>query len=120
MTLLTMVQDAHKRLGLNTPATAFASTDQQVIQFVGLAQQELKELAHRHPWSVLTKEQTFTGSLAAAQSAAVPSDFDRFVDETMFNRTKKRLVNGPISAQDWQFTQAVVATTFVEAFRLRG
>jgi hypothetical protein len=42
------------------------------------------------------------------------------VPESFFNRTKKRPVFGPISPQDWQFTQAVVAATLVESFRIRG
>lgn len=120
MTLLTTVQDATKRLGLTSPASAYTSTDSQIIQLVALAQQEGKELMRRHPWQVLTKEKTFTSTAAAAQTGAIASDFDRFIDESFFNRTKKRPVFGPVSPQDWQFTQAVVATTLVESFRERG
>ena len=61
MSLITIVQDAHKRLGLNAPTTAILATDPQVIEFVALANQEGKELARRHPWAVLTAEKTFTG-----------------------------------------------------------
>lgn len=120
MSFLTLIQNSAKRLGLNNPASAYNSSDNQVVQLVALAQEEGIELMRRHPWQVLTKETTFTGTAAAAQTGAIPSDFDRFVDETFFNRTKKRPVFGPISAQDWQFSQAVVATTLVESFRVRG
>ncbi len=120
MSLLTIIQSAHKRLGLNSPSTATASSDPQVIQFIALAQEEGIELMRRHPWSALITEKTFTGTLGASQTGAIPSDFDRFVDETFYNRTKKRPVDGPISPADWQFTQAVAASTLVEAFRVRG
>jgi hypothetical protein len=120
MSLLTIIQNATRRLGLNSPTTAYASTDEQIIQMVGLAQQEGIELAHRHPWQILTTEKTFTCTAAAAQVGAFPSDFDRFIDESFFNRTQKRPVFGPIAPQDWQFTQAVVAATLVESFRVRG
>ena len=120
MSFLTLIQASAKRLGLSNPASAFNSSDAQIVQLVALAQEEGIELAKRHPWQVLTKEKTFTGTAAAAQSGAIPTDFDRFVDESFFNRTKKRPVFGPISPQDWQFTQAVVATTLVESFRRRG
>jgi hypothetical protein len=120
MSLLTLIQNSAKRLGLSNPASAFNSSDNQIIQLVALAQEEGIELAKRHPWQVLTKEKTFTCTAAAAQTGAIPDDFDRFVDESFFNRTKKRPVFGPISPQDWQYTQAIVATTLVESFRRRG
>lgn len=120
MSLLTIVQAAADRIGVTRPASAYNSTDQQVIQLVALAQQEGKELARRHDWQILTKEKTFTGTAAAAQTGAVASDFDRMVNESFFNRTQKRPVYGPITAAEWQFTQSVLATTLVESFRFRG
>ena len=120
MSFLTLIQASAKRLGLNNPASAYNSSDVQVVHLVALAQEEGIELARRHPWQSLTKEKTFTCTAAAAQTGALASDFDRFVDESFYNRTKKRPVFGPISPQDWQFTQAVVASTLLESFRVRG
>ena len=120
MAFLGMIQDAARRLQITSPSLAYNSTDQNVIALVAMAQEEGKSLARRHPWQVLTAEKTFTGTAAAAQTGAIPADFDRFVDESFFNRTQKRQLQGPISPQDWQFTQAVVATTITEAFRVRG
>jgi hypothetical protein len=122
MSFLTLIQNSAKELGLASPSTAYASTDQQVIQLVALAQREGTELMQDFDWQVLTTEKTFTSVALADQTtaSAVPSDLDRFIPETFFNRSQKRPVFGPISAQDWQFTQAVVATTLVESFRQRG
>jgi hypothetical protein len=122
MSFLTLIQNSAKELGLASPSSAYASTDQQVIQLVALAQREGTELMQDFDWQVLTTEKTFTSVALADQTtaSAVPSDLDRFIPETFFNRTRKRPVFGPISAQDWQFTQAVVATTLVESFRQRG
>ena len=122
MSFLTLIQNSAKELGLASPSSAYASTDQQVIQLVALAQREGTELMQDFDWQVLTTEKTFTSVALADQTTAtaIPTDFDRFVPETFFNRTRKRPVFGPISAQDWQFTQAVVATTLVESFRQRG
>jgi hypothetical protein len=120
MTLLTVVRNSCDRIGIQRPSTAFSSTDQQILQIVGLAQQEGKELAARHNWQVITKEKTFTSVAAETQTSAVPSDFDRFVNDTFFNRTEKRKLEGPLNPQQWQFHKSVVATTLVEAFRQRG
>ena len=45
MSLLTIVTQACDRIGLTRPTSAFLSSDQQVLQLVGLAQQEGKDLA---------------------------------------------------------------------------
>lgn len=120
MTLLTVIKDACDRVGIIRPAAAYASTDQQILQLVGLAQQEGKELAKRHTWQAITKEQTFTSTAAETQTGAIPDDFDRFVDETFYNRTQTRGVQGPLTAVEWQFNKSVVASTIIQAFRQRG
>lgn len=120
MSLLTVVQGACERLGVSRPSIAHSSTDQQIIQIVGLAQQEGKELARRHDWQSIVKEKTFTTVAAETQTGAVPSDFDRIVNDTFYNRTSTRKVDGPLSAQQWQFQKSVVATTLIEVFRFRG
>jgi len=115
-----MIQAASKRLNLNSPTSAISSSDENTIQLVALAQEEGKSLARRHPWQILTTEKTFTSTAAAAQVGAIPTDFDRFVDESFYNRTQKRPVHGPISPQDWQLIQATVSTAAFESFRVRG
>lgn len=120
MTLLTVIKDACDTLGITRPTTAYASTDQQILQLVGLAQREGKELAKRHTWQAITKEKTFTSTAAETQVGAIPDDFDRFIDETFYNRSQTRGVQGPLSAIEWQFNKSVVASTIIQAFRQRG
>jgi hypothetical protein len=120
MSLLTLIQGACNRLGITRPTAAYSSTDQQIIQLVDLAQQEGIELAKRHTWQVLTTEKTFTSIASETQTGAIPSDFDRIIDDTFFNRSQKRRVKGPLTPQEWQFHKGVVATTIIEAFRIRG
>ncbi len=120
MSLLTLIQNSAKRLGLSNPASAYGATDNQIVQLVALAQEEGIELAADFDWKVLTKEKTFTGTAAAAQTGALASDYDRMAPETFFNRTQKKPIFGPLSPQDWQFAQSVVAGTVVESFRIRG
>lgn len=124
MSLLTLLGNAADRIGIARPSSVVSSTDQQVLRLLGYAQEEGKALARTHAWKVLTQEASFAGTATSVQTSAgstvIPADFDRFLDETFYNRTRKRPVYGPISAQDWQFSQGVVSTVLVEAFRLRG
>jgi hypothetical protein len=114
------VQDAADRLGVVRPTSVIGSADQQVRQLLALAQQEGKELAHRYPWQALIKEKTITATASETQSSAIPSDFDRFVPDTFYNRTANRKVEGPLNAQEWADYKASVSTVLFDAFRVRG
>ena len=120
MSLLTIIQAVADRIGIVRPTAAIGSSDSQVRNLLGLIQQEGKDLAVRYNWSALTKEKTFTATATAAQSGALPTDFDRFINGSMWNRTRDNCIEGPLSAQDWQAIQATVAPNVTEAFRVRG
>ena len=120
MSLLTLIQDAADRLGVVRPSSVVGSADQQVRQLLALAQQDGKELARRYPWQVIVKEKTFSATATETQSSVIPSDFDRFVPETFYNRTAKRYVEGPLNAQEWQNYKASTTNIISDAFRVRG
>lgn len=124
MSLLTAIQNAADRIGIVRPSSVVGSTDQQVLRLLGYAQQEVKELGRKYDWQKLIRETTFTSTATAIQtssgSTVVPADFDRIKDGTFFNRTEKREVYGPLSAEEWQYSQSVTTHTFVEAFRFRN
>ena len=120
MSLLTCVQGAADRLGIVRPSSVIGSSDQQVRQLLGLAQQEGKELARRHPWQSITLEKTITATATETQTGAIPADFDRMVNGSFFNRTKNRRVEGPMNVQQWQNYKASVTTVLFDAFRIRG
>lgn len=79
-----------------------------------------RQLSGRHDWQVLRREATFTTSGVAAQTDAIPSDFLRFVPGTMFNRTRRTRVLGPLTPEEWQRIQATVYTSVYDQFVQRG
>lgn len=119
MTLLTIVGDAAERLGLTRPTTVMASLDENAKVLRGLAQEEGKTLARRHSWQALQTEHTFVTADGTA-SYALPSGFDRILTETVFNRTRRRMMVGDLTPQQWQETQASLVTMVNPAFRIRG
>lgn len=121
MTILSMVQNACRIMDLESPSTVIGNTSQShVAVLLGLANQEGKELARRAAWSILTKIQTFTSLASEEQTGMLPSDFDRMIPETFYNRTRKRQVLGPLSAQEWEAQKAITATVLYDSFRIRG
>ncbi|CAB4139725.1 hypothetical protein UFOVP353_4 [uncultured Caudovirales phage] len=121
MTVLTIIQDTCGRLGLQIPAAIFSSTDEQVIQFRSLLNASGKSISRIHDWTFLKKEHTFTTVAADVQTGGVPSDFDRYLNHTMFNRTRSEKIYGPLTNFEWQVDKGGFAGLSIRAaFRFRG
>lgn len=63
-------------------------------------------MAGSYDWQVMREQTEFVTVGAADQPAAVPSDLDRFVSNSFFNRSTQRYVWGPLTPQQWQAIQA--------------
>lgn len=120
MSLLSMIQDATAELGLDRPTAVIADTSAQMRLFVRVANNEGRSLASRHDWQALTTETSFTTVAADSQTSSIPSDFDRILPETMFNRTTNRQVYGPLDVSEWQRIKSSLVTRVNPAFRIRG
>lgn len=120
LTCLQIIQTACKRIGILSPNAAVTATDQQIIQLVALAEEEGQELATRYAWEALQTEATFTTVAAQVQVtlAAITSDFDYIVNDTIWNRTLRRPVYGPKSQQDWQQDKANQINGPFNSFRI--
>lgn len=118
--LLEIVQDVADRIGIARPSAVVGSSDQQVRQLLALAQQEGREQARRHSWQALIKEQTVTTTATEVQASAIPSDFDRLITGTFYNRTKSRLVVGPLTPQEYADYKGRLTSIVYDAFRIRG
>jgi hypothetical protein len=119
MTLLSIVQNAADRLGLQRPTSVMSSSDDNAKVLRGLAQEEGKALYDRHTWQVFQTEYTFP-TVNGTASYALPSGFDQLIKDTVFNRTRRRRMVGDLSPSQWQETQASLVTMVNPAFRIRG
>lgn len=120
MSLLTLVQAACDRLGIQMPGAVMSSNDDTIRVMRALATQEGRELARRTAWVKLTREHSFLTDSAEAQSNAIPADFDRFVNETVWNYTQNRGLIGPVDPQQWQQLKASLVGPPWQHFRQRG
>jgi hypothetical protein len=125
MSLLLIVQDACAELGLVQPASVVGSADLQVQLLLRLAGKEGKELARRFDWQRLKTEFNFTCATDSPTQIAnldnTISDFGRYINHSMFNRTTQCRVVGPLSDVEWQAKQASqLNATINNSFRIRG
>jgi len=123
MTLLQIVQAFCLRTGLPKPLLVATSKDDQVVQYLGLLNEILDDLAERKVWSAMQIEATFV-SLAAedqgALSALAPQGFIRILDDTLYDRTENTTILGPVRASTWQASKAGFQSISDMQYRIKG
>lgn len=122
-TLLQLTQDAAIDLGVNMPATLFAADDNgdtSDVKLLRAATRTLKYLAGTYDWQVLRRECVFQALAQESQIGALPSDFLRFVPETMWDRTSRWRVAGPTSPAEWQEIKTWITAAVTPYFCQRG
>lgn len=120
MTLLTICQGIADEVNALRPDTIIGNTDPDAQKLLRIANKVGTRLMKAFPWQDLRKEQTFTGIAGAEQTGIIPSDFDRFVPETFWNRSSSRLISGPISPVEWQGLKAISYSGYENKFIYRG
>lgn len=121
MTLLTMIGSVSRRIGQPPPTVVIASTEETVLRLLEIAEDEGRELARYGDWKVLRREHTFATTATESQTNThTPADLGAFIDGTIWNRTRKMPVYGPVSAAEWQAWQAQGNFPVTDTFYLRG
>lgn len=124
--VLNIVRNACRRIGLVAPSTATGSTDLQIIQLVALLNEDGKELANRYPWTVLQAEKTFVSVAAVDQGLITPTivaaslGFKYIINESVWNRSRRYPSAGPTQAPRWQAETAFGITGPYSRYRIRG
>ena len=108
MSLLTICQDAANEIGVPSPSTVVGSTDTTNIQLLAAANREGKNLVAGYDWQTLIKEEAHTTLAAESQGdmSTIATDFLRFSNDTMWNRTTDRKYYGPLNNAQWQRLKA--------------
>jgi len=121
MSVLTLVQSFCKRTNIAVPTVVIGSTNEQVLQILGLLEEEGQDLAQRGDWQSLINEVTHTTVAAESQGNinTIAPGFDRFKPNTFWDRTLKLPVY-VINNSDWQQLKAVNVTGPRYQARLRG
>ena len=106
-TVLEICQDAARELSLVVPTSVASAVDDVTAdRLFRMINRVCRTLQGEHDWQILRREHTFTTSAAAAQTGAIPSDFGRFIPGSMWNRTRMRQIEGPLTPEQWQQQQA--------------
>lgn len=123
MTCLTVIQNVCKRmLPTSVPTAVATSSDPQIIQLLALLNEEGQSLAERTNWQALTNEATFTTVATEIQGtlATVAPGCKFVINDTIWNRTLRRPVFGPLAPQIWQQQKAMFMQGPWNQYRIVG
>lgn len=118
-TLLQIIQTVAAELNLPVPQGAVSATDQSVIKLVALARATCDDLLAEYDWQQLQRTYTFS-SVDGVDSYSLPSDIERFINGTFYDRTSRWPLPGPISPNVWQSFKASQVSSPFESFRVYG
>lgn len=121
MSLLTIVQRFCERTNLPSPATVIGSTDTQIVQLKALLEEIGIDLNGRGSWEGTTRVAVHTTTATEDQGAIATiasNGFKYISNQTIWDRTDRLPVIGPIDSQEWQALKAVVVTAPRYMFRI--
>lgn len=121
LTLLQMTQRAlREKAQFSVPATIVSNTDPTAVRLLNLADRTGRALKALHAWQAMNQTYTFP-TVASTGTYALPSDFQRFLNLTQWDRTNYTNVRGPVSAAEWEVLRSgnlSSASTIPSFFRI--
>lgn len=128
MSLLTIVQDACRRIGIAVPSVVIGSPDAQVVQLLGLVNKEGKELATGASvglscdWQSMQTEATFTSIAVESQGllTTIAPGFKFIIGGTIWDRTRRLPAYGSMNPSEWQAYKSWGTASPYPKYRVRG
>lgn len=111
VTLLSICTNASNNVGVSAPTSVIGSGDPAALRLLQMARRTCMNLS-QVDWVALVVEHVFIAS--GSTTFTLPSDYDRLVDGTLWDRSRYWEMRGPMSPQQWQmyksslFSQASV------------
>ena len=122
MSLLTIAQSVlTETKNSSIPTSIIGNTQDVARQILEVMNVTMVELARAFDWQELQKEKTFN-SIASTQNYDLPTDFDRFINETFWNSDEMWPVKGPMTPEEWRILKnsSVSGGATTEYFRIRN
>jgi hypothetical protein len=118
-TLLDLCNNVLLRTGYQSLSTIVGNNALNARKILAAAQMEGRTLA-RMDWKILLKRNVLT-TASSAETYSLPTDFDRFIDNTHWALSRHNPMDGPVTTQRWQANKSGTVTIGVfERFQVRA
>lgn len=108
MTILDICRNASDELRIAVQPTAIVGDNgTDARRLLRYLRKVGRYLAEQADWQALRKSTSFEALGQEMQTGVVPTDFDRFIPETFWNRSEDRLLAGPITSLEFEQRQAL-------------
>ncbi len=121
-TLIQIVQEFLARTGLPAASSAIGNPNRQLAQIVSLCNEVCEELVTRGLWQSLQQETVFAtvnGENQGSLATLAPNGFLYILNQTIYNRTLRLPIYGPMNAEQWQALKALPTTGPFYKYRVR-
>jgi hypothetical protein len=123
MNILNIIREFCARKGLPRPTLIIGNDDPSIIQMLALCNQVIEDLTDRGLWQAATYSATFTTVAAEDQgtiSTICPNGYRSLVNNSLYNRTTRLPVEGPVDAVEWEAYKALPTGRIFPRYRLFG
>ena len=120
--ILALIQDFCRRNALPVPSAIIGLPDDQAVQFIGIANKAIQDMVNRFAWQVLTAESVFVSVAGEDQGTmtTLAPNWVRINNETIYDRTLRLPLFGPLSGKQWQALKALPNSGPYYKYRIRG
>lgn len=121
MTLLTALKDAQRELSLAVTSSMVSDGQETQNLLYRLANKAAKDVLRRPEYRLplLEREHSFTATTGATlQTSGKPSDFDRIIPDTIWNRSTDKKVAGPLDQEEWAIANGLPISSNIEQYAM--
>lgn len=120
MSVLSVIQGAARLIGVGVPSSAIGSQNKNTLLLLEALKKTGRSRARAWVWPQLIKEHTVTLS-SGENSYTIPTDFSAWIDQTAYDASNSRPLEGPITNAYWsQLTNGLVGVGPFRKFRIAG
>ncbi|CAB4141056.1 hypothetical protein UFOVP413_23 [uncultured Caudovirales phage] len=101
MALIDIARAVADQVGFDRPPNIINSNDITARQILAFANLEGINLSRAHNWTILCREHVFA-TVSGQAEYALPSDFDRLIDNTWWDKANYESLRGPLNPAEWQ------------------
>lgn len=112
MTILSVIEDACKVIGLDVPEAVASSTTREHVELLQIANEIAERIAKGHEWQTLNRIHTLTGD-GSTEDFDLPSDYDRMLTKAQVWSSSLETPLSPISDRDKWLGMDVQSFDFV-------